>query len=168
MRSSTTIAALFFPQSNRGGGVSKMEHICRGSEEGQNTQINSIMSVSIDSLQCVTDPNSFVPVLCPSFVDVSQQRRVASQCVTQCPAIQHSILWQCVPVPDKVVAYTTIAKRPWCMATTMTTIATRKKLVPVIGLDSTEIWHGELPQATAVCRHGHWSNIPTNEYRKTE
>ena len=82
MRSSTTIAALFFPQSNRGGGVSKMEHICRGSEEGQNTQINSIMPVSIDSLQCVTDPNSFVPVLCPSLVDVSQQRRVASKCVT--------------------------------------------------------------------------------------
>ena len=55
-----------------------MEHICRGSEEGQNTQINSIMPLSIDSLQCVTDPNSFVPVLCPSLVDVSQQRRVAS------------------------------------------------------------------------------------------
>ena len=59
-----------------------MEHICRGSEEGQNTQINSIMPLSIDSLQCVTDPNSFVPVLCPSLVDVSQQRRVASKCVT--------------------------------------------------------------------------------------
>ena len=168
MRSSTTICCSIFSSIQQGRQGIQMEHIWRRSEEGQNTQINSITSVSIDSLQCVTDPNSFVPVLCPSLVDVSQQRRVASKCVTQCPTIQHSKLCQCVPVPDKVVAYPTTAKRFRCMATTMTTIATRKKLVPVIGLDSTEIWHGELPQATAVCRHGHWSNTPTNEYRKTE